>query len=228
MPEVVLFDLDETLINRTESIQRYAERFQGDFNDALVATSGVMIADAIIAADERGYRPREALFAALRQSLGWLRTPDIICLQKHWNKRFPLSSVARQGLEETLMALTAMGIRLGVVTNGVVHRQQDKIEHLKIGHYLSTVVISEAVQINKPDPRIFALALNEMNCRPSGAWFVGDHPVNDVFGASAAGLRPIWLSGVHAWPEGHPLPQDQISSLIEVVQMVQQANDPEA
>ena len=70
MPEVVLFDLDETLINRTESIQRYAERFQGDFNDGLVATSGVMIADAIIAADERGYRPREALFAALRQSLG--------------------------------------------------------------------------------------------------------------------------------------------------------------
>ena len=66
------------------------------------------------------------------------------------------------------MALTAMGIRLGVVTNGVVHRQQDKIEHLKIGHYLSTVVISEAVQINKPDPRIFALALNEMNCRPFG------------------------------------------------------------
>jgi hypothetical protein len=54
VPEVVLFDLDETLINRTQSIQRYAERFQRDFHHVLVATSVVMIADAIIAADERG------------------------------------------------------------------------------------------------------------------------------------------------------------------------------
>jgi putative hydrolase of the HAD superfamily len=222
--KVVLFDLDETLVDRSASILRYADRFQHDFNPVLVATSGAMIADVIKTNDARGYRPRQELFAALQQGLGWLQTPDINRLQKHWNKWFPLSSIAREGLQEVLMALTAMGMRIGVVTNGVVQRQQDKIEHLQIGHYLSTVVISEAVQVKKPDGRIFALALNDMNCRPSQAWFVGDHPLNDVLGAQAAGLRSIWFSGVHTWPRDHPLPEYQIGSLVEVLPIIQQAN----
>jgi putative hydrolase of the HAD superfamily len=228
VPEGILFDLDETLIDRTQSIQRYAERFQRDFKHVLAPSRALTIAEAIIAADERGYRPRQALFADLGQGLGWLQTPNLDSLRNHWNKWFPLSSVARQGLEETLRDLTGIGIRVGVVTNGAVQRQQAKIEHLNIERYLSTVVISEAIQVKKPDPRIFVHALNEMKCQPSQAWFVGDHPVNDVLGAMAAGLSPIWSSGGHRWPPAHPLPPYQISSLVEVVQMVRQADNPEA
>jgi len=127
---------------------------------------------------------------------------------------------------ETLTALQAQGIRLGVVTNGAVQRQQPKIAHLQIRPYLSTVVISEAVQVKKPDPRIFARALAEVGCQASQAWFVGDHPVNDVRGAAAVGLRPIWLTGVHSWPPDQPAPQWQIGALIELVAMVPQERNP--
>jgi hypothetical protein len=50
--------------------------------------------------------------------------------------------------------------------------------------------------VQKPDPRIFAHALAQIGCRASDTWFVGDHPVNDVLGAAAVGLRAIWLTGV--------------------------------
>jgi putative hydrolase of the HAD superfamily len=80
---------------------------------------------------------------------------------------------------------------------------------------------SEAVQMQKPDPRIFARALAEVGCLTSQAWFVGDHPVNDVLGAAASGLRPIWLTGVHPWPMEHPEPQWQMDALIDLVAMVQ-------
>ena len=43
-------------------------------------------------------------------------------------------------------------------------------------------MISEAVQGKKPDPRIFARALDEVGCQGAQAWFVRDHPVNDVLG----------------------------------------------
>jgi len=125
------------------------------------------------------------------------------------------------GLKETLAALHTQGIRLGVVTNGAVQRQQPKIEVLQIRPYLSTIVISEAMQVKKPDPRIFARALAEVGCSASQTWFVGDHPVNDVLGAAAVGLRPIWLTGVHPWPTEHPEPPWQIGALIELVAMVQ-------
>jgi putative hydrolase of the HAD superfamily len=145
----------------------------------------------------------------------------------HWDTWFPLSAVAREGLEETLTALHAQGIRLGIITNGVVRRQQPKIETLHILPYLSTVVISEAVQVKKPDPRIFTRALAEVGCAASQAWFVGDHPVNDVLGAAAVGLRPIWLTGVHPWPTDYPAPLWQVGALIELVDLVQHERNHE-
>jgi putative hydrolase of the HAD superfamily len=197
MPQAILFDLDETLIDRTQSIQRYAERLQSDYAEHLASATVSGIAATIVAADERGYRPREALFAELIQRLPWRAPLEVMRLQSHWETWFPASSVARAGLAETLLTLHTQGIRLGVVTNGAVQRQQAKITHLQIRPYLSTIVISEAAQVKKPDPRIFAQALTEVGCPASQAWFVGDHPLNDVLGAAASGLRPIWLMGLH-------------------------------
>ena len=221
MPQAILFDLDETLIDRTQSIARYAACLQRDFTDALRPTTVPTIAAVILEADERGYRPREALYADLAQRLPWQAPPEVRHLHRHWERWFPVSSVAREGLVDTLVTLHAQGIRLGIVTNGAVQRQQHKIERLQIGPYLSTVVISEAVQVKKPDRRIFVRALADLDCAASQAWFVGDHPVNDVLGAAAAGLRPIWLTGVHPWPTDHPAPVWQIRALNEVVAMVQ-------
>src|SRR5438093_1240967 len=68
VPQAILFDLDETLIDRTRSIMSYAERFQHDFTDHLAPTTVSTIATAILTADERGYRPREELFGELVQS----------------------------------------------------------------------------------------------------------------------------------------------------------------
>lgn len=221
VPHAILFDLDETLIERTQSIGQYAQRLQHDWADRLAPTAVSTIATTILAADGRGYRPREELFADLVQLLPWQTPPEVSAIGMHWNTWFPLSSVARQGLVETLSTLHAQGIRLGVITNGAVQRQQPKIDVLQIRAYLSTVVVSEAVQISKPDPRIFALALAEVSCTASQAWFVGDHPINDVLGATAAGLRAIWLTGVHPWPVTHPAPHWHIASLTELVPLVQ-------
>ena len=139
----------------------------------------------------------------------------------HWETCFPRSVVARAGLAETLSALHAWGIHLGIVTNGEVPFQTPKIQQLAIGQYLSTVVISEAVQVQKPDPRIFAHALAALGCAAGHTWFVGDHPINDVLGAAAVGLRPIWLTGVQPWPPAHPAPSWQIATLGELVTMAQ-------
>jgi putative hydrolase of the HAD superfamily len=226
VPQAILFDLDETLIDRTQSIARYAARFHQYFADRLAPVTVPTITSAMLTADARGYRPREAVFGELAQSLPWRTPPEVPNLRTHWHIWFPVSSVARDGMLETLTTLHTQGIRLGVVSNGAAQRQQPKILHLQIRPYLSTVVVSGAVQIEKPDPRIFALALSEVGCLASQAWFVGDHPVNDVQGAAAAGLRAIWLTGVHAWPPDQPAPRWQISTLLDVVAMVQQERTP--
>jgi len=219
MPQAILFDLDETLTDRTPSIVHYAKRFQGDFADYLASGPVGTIVTALLTADVRGYRPRDEVWRNFLQRLPWRTVPEVSHLQRHWETGFPRSVVARAGLTETLAALHARGMRLGVVTNGEVQFQEPKIAQLAIGQYLSTVVISEAVQVQKPDPRIFAQALAEISCTAVHTWFVGDHPINDVLGAAAAGLRPIWLKGVQPWPPEHPVPTWQIAALGELVTM---------
>ena len=151
MPHAILFDLDETLTDRTPSIVHYAERFHSDFADHLASITVATIAAALLRAEVRGYRPRDAVLRDFVHRLPWRTVPDVARVRRHWETCFPQSVVARAGLAETLSALQAQGIRLGVVTNGEVEFQTPKIRQLAIGQYLSTVVISEAVQVQKPD-----------------------------------------------------------------------------
>jgi putative hydrolase of the HAD superfamily len=225
VPQAILFDLDETLTDRTQSIVHYAKRFQCDFTDHLASTTISTIAAALLTADVRGYRPPEEIWRDFSQRLPWRTVPEVARLRRHWETYFPRSVVARVGLTETLAALHTRGIRLGIVTNGEVRFQEPKITQLSIGRYLSTVVISEAVQVQKPDPRIFAHALAAIGCAAWHTWFVGDHPISDVLGAAAVGLRPIWLTGVQPWPPEHPAPRWQIATLGELLIMVERPNN---
>ena len=55
----------------------------------------------------------------------------------------------------------------------------------------------------KPDSHTGRMpAARELDVPVERCWFVGDHPVNDVAGAHAAGMRAIWLRGFHDWPDG--------------------------
>ena len=120
MPQAMLFDLDETLTDRLPSIVHYAERFHGDFVDHLASTTVARITDALLTANVRGYHPREEVLHDFLQRLPWCTAPEVSRVRRHWQIGFPQSVVARAGLAETLVALQAQGIRLGVVTNGEV------------------------------------------------------------------------------------------------------------
>jgi putative hydrolase of the HAD superfamily len=55
------------------------------------------------------------------------------------------------------------------------------------------VVDSHVVGVAKPDPRIFASAVDALGVEPERILYVGDSVANDVVGARAAGLHPLHL-----------------------------------
>ena len=60
-------------------------------------------------------------------------------------------------------------------------------------HIFDTIVISSEVGVQKPDPAIFALALQNTGIAPADAIYVGDTHV-DITGAIAAGIHPILIN----------------------------------
>jgi putative hydrolase of the HAD superfamily len=216
-PKAILFDLDDTLTDRRASLTKYARGFRSAFHEHLHAVSETHLLRVMIAADASGYAAREGLFTALRTQLPWGSVPALPTLAQHWESGFPRATVAREGALEALQALRERGVLLGIVTNGHIRIQRPKIEHLGLIQRVDCVVISEQVGYHKPDARVFARALESLSCVGEEAWFVGDHPRNDIVGAAAAGLRPIWLTGIDPWPEELPQPERSIDSLADLL-----------
>lgn len=93
---------------------------------------------------------------------------------------------------EALRRLQAAGLRLGVVSNseGRVH---EALDAAGLREFFDAVVDSGLVGIEKPDPRIFHIALEELGVRPEEAIYVGDLYDVDVLGARAAGIDAVLL-----------------------------------
>jgi putative hydrolase of the HAD superfamily len=98
------------------------------------------------------------------------------------------------GAIEALRALSARGLRLGIVSNtgrtpGIVLRRI--LERHDMLRYFDTVAItySDEVGFRKPDARIFARALDALKVEPARALHVGDNPDADVVGARRVGMR---------------------------------------
>ncbi len=83
--------------------------------------------------------------------------------------------------------------RLAAVTNGPCDLQCEKISRSGLQSYFPVRVISREVGVRKPDPRIFAIALERLGVDAADAVFVGDSPKHDIAGASAVGMKTVWL-----------------------------------
>ncbi|MBD0268075.1 MAG: HAD-IA family hydrolase [Cyanobacteria bacterium Co-bin8] len=87
----------------------------------------------------------------------------------------------------------AKGIELGVLSN-FDSRIYSVLEALGLAEFFQSVTISTEVGAPKPDPLIFATALQKHHCTAKDAWHVGDSYKEDYEGATAAGLKGIWLN----------------------------------
>ncbi|SHG55263.1 HAD family hydrolase [Halobaculum gomorrense] len=85
--------------------------------------------------------------------------------------------------------------RVGLLTNGPVRAQSAKLDYLDWWDAFDAVRISGDLPAGKPDERAFAALLDALEAEPKETAFVGDHPVEDVRGAAAAGLRTVHVLG---------------------------------
>jgi HAD superfamily hydrolase (TIGR01509 family) len=99
---------------------------------------------------------------------------------------------------EALVALRQLGLTLVVVSNsdGTVERS---LETAGLRAYFSAVIDSAVAGYEKPDARIFSVALDRCGARPDHTLHVGDLYHADVVGARGAGLHAVLLDPFGDW-----------------------------
>jgi putative hydrolase of the HAD superfamily len=86
---------------------------------------------------------------------------------------------------------------LGVISNGQVEQQRQKLTQTGIANRFKCIVISEGYGWSKPSPEIFLEACRQVGASPGDAVYIGDRYDIDAEGARQAGLTGVWLDRGH-------------------------------
>lgn len=108
-----------------------------------------------------------------------------------------------EGAEKLIRGLRR-DYRVGLLTNGPVRAQRDKLETLGWDGLFDAVVITGSLEAGKPDAVAFETILEALDAAPEEAVYVGDEVIADVRGASHAGLRVIQVR-YPGGPDPNPL-----------------------
>ena len=201
----VLFDAAGTLIRPRESVGvTYARRFAEHgavigaerVGDAFARVMRGMPPMASGAAEAAAAREkdwwREVVRRTLRAADGTARLRDFDACFEALFAHYAAASAwePAPGAAEALETLAARGLRLAVVSN-FDRRLPALLAGLGLARFFDRVVLPSDAGASKPDPRIFAFALEALGVSPAQAVYVGDDPSDDHEGAAAAGLRAV-------------------------------------
>jgi FMN phosphatase YigB (HAD superfamily) len=105
-----------------------------------------------------------------------------------------IDSLELRSCAEKLLRKTTAICKLGLISNftyaPVVH---NSLRKLGLTEFFNAVAVSEEVGWRKPHKRIFEVALERLQVDAKEAVYVGDSPVEDIKGASAAGIKTIFV-----------------------------------
>jgi putative hydrolase of the HAD superfamily len=93
------------------------------------------------------------------------------------------------GIPLLLQALRQRGFKLGIITDGLLAVQKNKVAALGLAALVDAVVYSDTWgrAAWKPSPRPFREMETALGVRPKQCLYIGDNPVKDIPGAHGAG-----------------------------------------
>jgi putative hydrolase of the HAD superfamily len=211
-PRAVLFDLDDTLLDRRGTIDRYLAEHAT--RAALHPEMSAKYRLRFHEIDACGSTQRIALFDQLSREFPDLGTFD--ALWQDYRERVWTCCQFMDGAIDVLDWCRREGLASAIVTNGSPDTQRPKLRSLNLIERVDAIFISEEEGISKPDARLFHRAAERLRVRPDECIFVGDNPVADIDGARRAGMRPIWFQRNLPWPIELPAPAEVITVLTEL------------
>lgn len=188
----VLFDLDNTLIDRDRARDRFFSFLLNTCFPRLVPEDAAWKdrMETLRALDQGGRGSKAAIYDHFAGDIPGMSPDRFVELM-----RGKLASYASwsDGAEPLLQCLRARRHPMALVTNGSKSQRQ-KIDAIGGSEYFDAVLISEEVGTAKPDPVIFRQAMSRLNASADRSVFVGDSFEHDMVGARTAGMMTVHIN----------------------------------
>lgn len=203
------FDAGNTLVHlrldrmaeafAAEGLERQVEAIRAAERRARVRLDPVVAGEGTT----EGLDIMQAYLRLILEELGVLwdgRGPRLLTRLRALGRVEPLWGEPDPDARAVLGELRRRGLSVGVISNSDGTAEQS-LRDAGLLDAVDFVLDSHLVGVEKPDPRIFRLALTRAAVAPAEAAFVGDLYSIDVLGARRAGMIGILMDPIGAWGE---------------------------
>lgn len=222
----LFFDLDHTLWDfKTNSRETLSDLF----HEMRLEEHGVQKVEEFIEIYEKVNDEKWSLYRAGKIDKATLRATRFLDSLRKFDIEHPeLSSrmeaeyIARSphkthlfpGALEVLETL-APKYEMHIITNGFTEVQNVKMEKSGLNGFFKSMITSEAVGVNKPDPKIFLSALHGTGAKRNQSVMIGDSLEADIRGARRVGMHQVFFN-----PEGQSHSDDVTREISELIQLL--------
>ena len=221
--EVILFDLDETLFDFEKTEKEALKNTFLHFGIKYEEEYHLNIYKEINSKFWKQLEKNEISLKDLKNSRfkTYLETLNIpynhVDFNKIYIKKLSEGSFLLPQAEKVIKKL-AKNYRLAVITNGFEDVQNPRIENSSIAEYFEKIIVSESVNVSKPDPRIFSITLNALKFEDkTRVLMVGDSLVSDIGGGKNFGIHTCWYNPNNLVVKEELRPNYIINSLEELL-----------
>jgi putative hydrolase of the HAD superfamily len=200
--DVIFLDIDDTLFATTDFVSG-ARRgaLQAMIDRGLNADIEYLLNELESVVEEFGSnhdRHYEFLLKRLPDELTCNINPELMVVAgviAYHNAKWQHLHIGDKELQ-LLSDIHDKGVRLGVISSGLVRKQTEKILRLGIDRFIDhkLIFITHGVGMAKSNVQLYQSALAATGCSAARVMHVGDHPFHDVDSANEAGMKTVWVN----------------------------------
>ncbi|WP_436870662.1 HAD family hydrolase [Acinetobacter courvalinii] len=189
--KAVIFDLDQTILDRTTSLIKFLN-WQINFFQLVPPVKKEFLIQRFLELDDNGKVWKDSVYQQLIHEFSIDHVTHDMLLASYIND-FNKFSCCFNDVENTIIKLKEQGYLIGLISNGRTRFQEHNFYALGLTEFFSSIIVSEAVGLRKPDPAIFLLSCRQLNVSPQDCTFVGDNELADIQGAKTVGMKTIFF-----------------------------------
>lgn len=219
--KAVIFDLDDTLIDRNEAVKNLFYIISEKYYKNIDTARANEMLHKFKFYDKENYgegNKIKVLKPFFENFPPEIRMPEEK-MSEFWNENLPKCFSPNKNVLNLLNEIRR-NMKTAIITNGTTQRQKEKIKNSGLDRYFETILISEEVGHRKPDKIIFDIAVDELDIKAEEVLFIGDNLVWDVKGSQEAGMNGVWFNPLGVSNDTDIMPDYEIRTLKNILELI--------
>ncbi len=193
MINAVIFDLDNTLLDFMRMKSKAIDAALNGMIEAGMNIQYISDRDRIFEIyEKKGWEYQELLDDFIHEKIGKVDYKILAAGIVAYRKAREASLILYPNVYSTLIYLSKMGLKLGVVSDAPSREAWLRICAVNLHHVFDAVVTFDDTGEHKPSPEPFIKISGLLNVSPENSIMLGDWPERDVIGAKQLGMKTVF------------------------------------